>query len=139
MLESTKAATVLCGILLFMASGLSLAVDAGLSSPAFAQDAAAKQFSFTITDRKIAAADNVVRVSQGDEVEISLTADETAELHLHGYDILLTLTPNVPGKIRFTAVVAGRFPLEAHRFGPPASAERHRASGPLLYLEVLPR
>jgi hypothetical protein len=60
-------------------------------------------------------------------------------LHLHGYDQLLTLEPNVPATMRFTAKIAGRFPLEAHRFGPASGAGRHRSEGPLLYVEVLPR
>jgi len=68
-----------------------------------------------------------------------LTSDEAAELHLHGYNILLTLTPNVPSTIKFTAKIAGRFPLEAHRFGAASGSQRHRGAGPLLYVEVLPR
>ncbi len=109
-----------------------------LTTAAFAQ-AATKQFSFSIKQRKVAAADTVIRVSQGDAVEIVITCDEAAELHLHGYDIKLELQPNEPGKIAFTAKTAGRFPLEAHRFGTGASVGRSHVAGPLLYLEVLPR
>jgi hypothetical protein len=117
----------------------SLNVEAGLISPAVAQSVQPRQFAITIKERKVEAAASVIRVSQGDPVEIVLTSDEAAELHLHGYDLKLSLAPNVPGTMRFTAKIAGRFPLEAHRFGAVSSSRRHRSEGPLLYIEVHPR
>ena len=115
-------------------------VAPGLNSPAVAQSAQPRQFAITIKQRKVEAAANVIRVSQGDAVEIVLTSDEAAEVHLHGYDLLLSLTPNVPATMQFTAKIAGRFPLEAHRFGAASSsAKGTAAAGPLLYVEVHPR
>ena len=111
----------------------------GIAAPATAQAATAKQFSFAIKRRKLDAADNVVRVVKGDTVELAFTGDEPAELHLHGYDIKLDLKANEPGKIQFTATIAGRFPLEVHRFGTGTKAGRSHITGPLLYVEVLPR
>jgi hypothetical protein len=111
----------------------------GIASPAAAQAAPAKQFSFAIKKRKLDAADNVVRAVKGDTVELAFTGDEPAELHLHGYDITLDLKANEPGKIQFTATIAGRFPLEVHRFGTGTKAGRSHVTGPLLYVEVLPR
>jgi FtsP/CotA-like multicopper oxidase with cupredoxin domain len=109
----------------------------GLMAQASAQNARARQFA--ITGRKVEAAASVVRVSQGEAVEIVLTSDEAAELHLHGYDLKLSLTPNMPGTLKFTAKIAGRFPLEAHRFGAGSTPGRHGGGGPLLYVEVYPR
>lgn len=114
-------------------------VAPGLISPAVAQSAQSRQFTITIKQSKVEAVANVIRASQGDAVEIVLTSDEAAEVHLHGYDLLLALAPNVPATMRFTAKIAGRFPLEAHRFGAASSSQRHRGAGPLLYVEVLPR
>ena len=112
----------------------------GIAPPATAQAAAAKQFSFAIKKRKLDAADNVVRVVKGDTVELVFTGDEPTELHMHGYDIKLDLKANEPGKIQFTATIAGRFPLEVHRFGTDTKAgRRSHVTGPLLYVEVLPR
>jgi len=54
-------------------------------------------------------------------------------------DITLDLKSNEPGKIQFTATIAGRFPLEVHRFGTGTKAGRSHITGPLLYVEVLPR
>jgi hypothetical protein len=116
------------------------ALTRGIVSPATAQAAMAKQFSFAIKQRKLDAADNVVRVVKGDTVELVFTGDEPAELHMHGYDIKLDLKANEPGKIQFTATIAGRFPLEVHRFGTDTKAgRRSHVTGPLLYVEVLPR
>lgn len=106
---------------------------------AIAQSSEFRQFAVTIKQRKVMSAPNVVSVTKGDTVEIVLTGDEVAELHLHGYDLLLSLTPNVPGKMQFTANIAGRFPLEAHRFGTSAQSGRSRSGRPLLYVEVHPR
>jgi hypothetical protein len=122
-------------ILLLTASAL----VRGIAPPATAQMATAKQFSFAIKQRKLDAADKVVRVVKGDAVELVFTGDEPAELHLHGYDIKLDLKANEPGKIQFTATIAGRFPLEVHRFGTGTKAGRSHVTGPLLYVEVLPR
>jgi endonuclease YncB( thermonuclease family) len=111
----------------------------GIAPPATARAATAKQFSFAIKQRKLDAADKVVRVVKGDTVELVFTGDEPTELHLHGYDIKLDLKANEPGKIQFTATIAGRFPLEVHRFGTGTKAGRSHITGPLLYVEVLPR
>jgi hypothetical protein len=130
-------AMMACSALLMVCLGLS--VTPAFQSPALAQSPAPRQFAFSIKQRKVDAETNVIRVSQGDIVDLTLTADESAELHLHGYDLKLSLAPNVPGTLHFTANIAGRFPLEAHQFGSGESSGRHHSEGPLLYVEVLPR
>ena len=132
-----RMAMILCGVLTLALFGAN--AMPGQMSPAVAQSASLRQFAIAIKDRKVEAAASLLRVSQGDAVEMVLTSDEAAEIHLHGYNILLSLTPNVPGTIKFTAKIAGRFPLEAHRFGAASGSQRHRGAGPLLYIEVLPR
>ena len=132
-----RMAMIVCGVLTL--ASFSPNVVPCLMLQAVAQNVPARQFAIAIRDRKVEAVASVVRVSQGDAVEIVLTSDEAAELHLHGYDLKLSLTPNIPGTLRFTAKIAGRFPLEAHQFGAGSSSSRHRGSGPLLYVEVHPR
>jgi len=132
-----RIASTVCGVLTLALVILNLAP--GLMSPAVAQSAPPRQFAVAIKDRKVEAAASVIRVTQGDSVEIVLTGDEAAELHLHGYDLKLSLTSNVPATIKFTAKIAGRFPLEAHRFGIGSNSGRRRGEGPLLYVEVHPR
>jgi hypothetical protein len=60
-----------------------------------------------------------------------------AELHLHGYDQMLTVQPGSPAVMRVQARTAGRFAIEAHRFGPDSGRSRRHVV--LLYLEVHPR
>lgn len=75
-----------------------------------------------------AAAAAPLQVQVGDEVELVITTAENDELHLHGYDLALSLRAGEQGTLRFVAEHAGRFELELHH----AHAE-------LAVLEVLPR
>jgi hypothetical protein len=86
------------------------------------------------------AAMRTLRATQGESVEIVFESDEAAELHLHGYDIAIEVQPGVPAAMRVAAKIAGRFSIEAHRFG-RAGADGGRKSRHvvLLYLEVHPR
>jgi hypothetical protein len=59
------------------------------------------------------------------------TSDRRIVLHLHGYDLEATVTPAAPASMKFTASIAGRFPVSEHAHGPG----HHRA---VLYLEVHP-
>jgi hypothetical protein len=111
------------------------------AAPACAQGMEPKRFSAIIKQRQVEPAMRVIRALQGDAVEITITSDEAAELHLHGYDILISLEPGKPTVVKFAAKIAGRFSLEAHRFGAsgaPADPRRQREVT-LLYLEVYPR
>jgi hypothetical protein len=102
-------------------------------STAFAQE----RVSIAIQARKVEPSQKTIRVTQGQTVELSFTADETVELHLHGYDQLLTVQRGSPAVMRVQAKAAGRFALEAHRFGNDTGrSQRHVV---LLYLEVHPR
>jgi hypothetical protein len=102
-----------------------------------AQAAELRSFAVAIKQRKIDPASRLIRVTQGDTVEIAFTSDQAAELHLHGYDLSVTLAPATAATLRFEAKFGGRFALEAHRFGPPGQKQQREVT--LLYLEVLPR
>ena len=71
----------------------------------------------------------VVRVRQGDSVELRWTSDTATELHLHGYDREAHATVDGEAVISFVADATGRFPIEAHGLGDRT----------VLYVEVLPR
>jgi hypothetical protein len=71
-------------------------------------------------------------------LELVFAADEIVELHLHGYDRHLTVRPGEEALMRLDAKLAGRFPIEAHRFGGPAGASPSRGHVVLLYLEIHP-
>lgn len=72
--------------------------------------------------------DGVLRVEQGESVELTVTSTEDDELHLHGYDRALKLRAGEPATLAFTAEHAGRFEIELHH--------RHAEIGAL---EVSPR
>lgn len=87
----------------------------------------------TLHNRKVVRDNNVIRITQGEEVELFWTSDETANLHLHGYDIEFKVTPDAPTPITFTAHATGRFPITSHGFG------NQHGHNTLLYLEVYPK
>jgi len=93
------------------------------------------RFSIAIEGRKVDPSRRTIRVTHGQTLELAFTADETIELHLHGYDQSVTVQPDAVAVLRLEAKFAGRFPIEAHGFGGRPSW-RHVV---LLYLEVHPR
>ena len=88
-----------------------------------------------VIDKRKVTDEKELHVSQGDTVELEVVCDEPAELHLHGYDKVLTVAPGKPATLNLEARIAGRFPLEAHSFG----AEHAHSNLVLFYLEVDPR
>src|SRR5262245_17810056 len=63
----------------------------------------AKVFELAITNGRVAAAAETVRVSKGDDVELRWTSDRAITLHLHGYDIEHRVTPQAPSTMAFNA------------------------------------
>ncbi len=52
------------------------------------------------------------RVPLGSEVRLTVTADISGEVHLHGYDLRAPLSPEAPSIIEFTADIPGIFEME---------------------------
>jgi FtsP/CotA-like multicopper oxidase with cupredoxin domain len=96
-----------------------------------AAEPASKAFELAIARGRVNAAQDTVRVKKGDKVELRWTSDRRIALHLHGYDIETTVTPEAPAVMSFQARIAGRFPVSEHGHG--SQHER-----PLLYLDVHP-
>ena len=76
----------------------------------------------------------VVRVTQGEQVELRWTSNEATELHLHGYNVRTKVDAKGEAVMNVDARAAGRFAIESHGFGAD-----HHAEKTLIYLEVLPR
>ena len=93
-----------------------------------------RRFEITIQDRNVVRDSDVIRIKQGDEVELVWITDEVASLHLHGYDIELDITPEAPSVMAFKAHATGRYPITSHGFG-----EHQHGHETLLYVEVYPR
>ena len=90
-----------------------------------------RTIELALKDGRLPDTQRLVRVQQGDEVTLTWTTDRPYTLHLHGYELEATLTPDKPATVRFTAGATGRFPMEIH--GPRGE---ERTVG---YLEVHPR
>lgn len=76
----------------------------------------------------------VVRVTQGERVELRWSTDEATELHLHGYNVRSKVGEQNGAVMDINARAAGRFAIESHGFGAD-----HHVEKTLIYLEVLPR
>jgi FtsP/CotA-like multicopper oxidase with cupredoxin domain len=90
-----------------------------------------RRFEVEFRNGHVASGLRTLRAMRGDRVEISWTSDRPVTLHLHGYDIEVTVGPGSPQSMIFTAYATGRFPIEAHE-----STGAHRT---LIHVEVHPR
>lgn len=111
------------------------AAVAGAGAGAADADADNVSFDLSITGHKLNSAEDVLRVQQGDWVEIRMQSDKPIILHLHGYDIELPLSPGVAGRMTFEAAATGRFPVNLHAEHSPGGNH----DGALFYVEVHPR
>jgi hypothetical protein len=73
----------------------------------------------------------VLRLRQGDAVELRWSSDRSMALHLHGYNLEMQAAPGADTIMSFNARFAGRFPVETHN-----AQGRHRV---ILYVEVHPQ
>jgi hypothetical protein len=110
-----------------------------LDVPSQVSSAEAERFSIVIRGRTVDGPHRTIQTTQGTMLELAFAADETVELHLHGYDRHLTVRAGEEAVMRLDAKVAGRFAIEAHRFGGPAGGSPSRGHVVLLYLEIHPR
>lgn len=106
---------------------LAIALAFAIASSAGAEPRAVE---LTLRSGALLEADRVVRVRQGDDVTLRWTSDVPLDVHLHGYDIEITVVAGAPRVMRFAARATGRFPIEAH------AGTRTWTIG---YLEVHPR
>jgi len=110
-----------------------------LDSSSQVSSAEAERFSIVIRGRSVEGPQRTIRATQGTVLELAFAADETVELHLHGYDRHPIVQPGGEAVMRLDAKLAGRFPIEAHRFGGSAGGSPSRGHVVLLYLEIHPR
>ena len=71
-----------------------------------------KEFDLRIAERKIVEGPKVLRVRQNDAVTLRITADETEEFHLHGYDRSVDIGPDKTATLSFAASASGNFLIE---------------------------
>ena len=81
-------------------------------------------FDFAVVDRALTANDTTFVATQGDTVTLNLSADEDAEFHVHGYELIQEVAAGESATITFEANATGRFSVEMHVSG---AADTHDA------------
>lgn len=95
-----------------------------------------RRFDLRIENNRVTGGPQVITVRHGDAVQLTWSADRRTTLHLHGYDIEITVDRDKPDSMTFTARATGRFAIETHSSDGGSGTGRHRT---LIYLEVHPR
>jgi hypothetical protein len=115
-----------------LASGAIIVIVVAMVTSAVAADAVLRKvLTLSVVNGAVVGVGDTVKVQQGDDVELRWSSDKPMELHLHGYDIEVKVSPQASAVMSFKANIPGRFPVEPHGQGPG----HHR---PVLYLEVHP-
>lgn len=86
-----------------------------VSSPSAQPESNVKTFELVVENKKLVSGPETIKVTQGDQVEIKITADEAEELHVHGYDESVELEPNKQATLSFVANTSGRFDFELEK------------------------
>jgi hypothetical protein len=71
-------------------------------------------FELVVRAGKLASGPSVLRVHEGERVNLLVKSDSSDEVHLHGYDLHARLAPGATANLEFTANHTGRFGLELH-------------------------
>lgn len=98
-------AIVLVGVLFFIVSKVSHSSSALPVSPQ-------KHVVLTIHKNKLISGPDPITVTEGEIVTITIFADKTEELHLHGYNKMIELSASSPAVLRFVANLTGHFEYE---------------------------
>ena len=71
----------------------------------------------TVANGKVSPSGASIKVAAGQSVLITAISDADEELHIHGYDKELELTPGKSASVKFTADMKGTFEVETHKSG----------------------
>ena len=102
--------------------------------PAMAAAQDVRRFNLALKAGELPKDNRIVKVKQGESVELRWTSDQPVRLHLHGYDIEVAVKPGEPAVTALSARMAGRFSVEKLQDKPGG----HHHGGRVLYLEVHP-
>jgi FtsP/CotA-like multicopper oxidase with cupredoxin domain len=95
------------------------AAAAPLSAPAAATEKtfgvpASRVFEVAVSKGRLASGPAQIQVHAGEMVTLHVTSDQDDELHLHGYDLHLSLRAGQRATLMFKAEHSGRFDYELH-------------------------
>ena len=91
------------------------------SSPSNTADPSGEQadvtINVTVANGKVNPSGATIKVKAGQTVLVTAVSDAADEVHIHGYDKELPLTPGKPASVKFTANMKGTFEIETHESG----------------------
>ena len=87
------------------------------SATSAAGAAGAQTVQITVTGTKVQTAERRVKVPLDGKVRLEVTADRADEVHLHGYDRKVDISPGRPAVLELTADVPGVFEVELEEAG----------------------
>ncbi|MFI6832201.1 cupredoxin domain-containing protein [Kribbella sp. NPDC050241] len=91
------------------------------STPSNTADPSGEQadvtINVTVANGKVNPSGASIKAKAGQTVLVTAVSDADEELHIHGYDKELELTPGKPASVKFTANMKGTFEIETHKSG----------------------
>ena len=99
--------------------------------------AEARVFNINIKNGVIPSADRVIRVQKDDQITWRIDSDADGELHIHAYQIDLTIKAGVKKTHSFKAFATGRYRVEWHPESERGQGIHHEDS--LALFEVFPK
>jgi hypothetical protein len=99
-------------------------------------EAADVTFVLPIEKGHVPADKRLIRVKQGDIVNLRWSTDRRVIVHLHGYDIAKEVVPGAVTDMTFTARATGRFTVEPHLANTSSGGYAHGAA--LVTIEIYP-
>ena len=73
-----------------------------------------REVSFDVAIEDGAMTPDEIEVREGDRVTLRLTSEKPTEVHLHGYDLEVEVSPGEAATLSFEADLTGRFAVENH-------------------------
>lgn len=88
------------------------------STPSNTTDPSGEQadvtINVTVANGKVNPSGATIKAKAGQTVLVTAVSDAPDEVHIHGYDKELPLTPGKPASVKFTANMKGTFEIETH-------------------------
>jgi plastocyanin len=114
-MKSTARIILVCGLLALFGTLQVQRLSFAQTKAADAQSETGHVFDIVVQRGKRVSGPAVLKVSQGDEVTLHITADTADEFHLHGYNLIVQLLPNNTATMHVVAKLTGRFTYELHK------------------------
>jgi plastocyanin len=74
-----------------------------------------KEFVLKVVEKKLVSGPSTLTARVGDTVTIKIMSDEDEELHVHGYDRSVDITPGTEASLTLLADTSGRFHFELEK------------------------